>query len=243
MATLKMEELEAGVPKNWIVLLYGQPFCGKTHFLRGVPKPLKVHDFDHKYEPLFGIEGVTIETYDITDVAKSLAEYARFQKNWKKDLADPDIASLAVDSLTNLDLILLRYAVILDGRDPRSNPLIQHYGTLGNEFKYFFKFQVATVQDKNIFILAHEHYHIDSDAHTHAITPLITGQKIITHLPAFFKNVWHLEAKDNGERMLHWQKYKHHMAGSLNLSGEGSMEDPTFDKVTAHARKGNGSLS
>ena len=237
MTTLRMEDLEEGTPRNWVVLLYGQPFSGMTHFLREVPRPLKVHDFDSKIEPLFGQKDITVESYDSKEVKTSTAEYARFQKNWKKDLEDPEIKTIALDSLTTLDIILLRHAVMLDGRDPMSSPMIQHYGTHLNEMKYFFKFKVSPVTDKNIFILCHEHYHIDDESKTHSITPLITGNKILTHLPAFFKDVWHLEAKDNGTRTLHWGKYKRHLAGSLTLSGGGSMDDPSFEKIVKEASR------
>ena len=44
-------------------VLYGEAGAGKTHLMREFPKPMIVYDFDGKYEPLIGVEGITVKSF------------------------------------------------------------------------------------------------------------------------------------------------------------------------------------
>ena len=236
---LDMSTMNPESGHDWVVLLYGSPFCGKTHFLRTVPKPLIVHDFDNKIEPLYGVDGVTVRQYDSTDPSEVTKIWKLFLDQWKADISNPDVASVALDSLSNLDTIVLRHCMKMDGKPSSAMPEIQNYGSHNTEFRQFLYWKVTKVKGKHIFVLAHDHTHEDEKTKVRTTAPLVTGQKIFDHLPGMFKDVWHMEHGDTGKRTLHYKKYRRTTAGSLTLKGGGTIEEPTFEKVVEATKKTN----
>jgi hypothetical protein len=135
-----------------------------------------------------------------------------------------------------LDKVLVRTCVINGGKDAFSAPQIQHYGDVKNWYTVVFN-ALRSIEGKNIIMIAHEDYKIDGDSGIHAILPLVTGSTS-QEVAAVFKDTWYMEFK-KGKRKLYYQEYKKCICTSTTLTGEGWIEDPTYEKLMASRRKVN----
>ena len=219
-------------------ILYGPAGAGKTHLLRDFPKPLLYMDADDKNEPLIGVSEVDTVEYFMSEVSKATQMWRTFWKDVKSLEKDTTYNTVAFDSMTAFDKILVRNCVIDGGGDPMSMPKIQHYGDIKNWYTMFFNVLKA-IKGKNIILLAHEDYKIDTDSGIHAILPLVTGSTS-SEVASVFKDTWYLELKNTAsglQRVLHYQLFKKCVCTSTTLAGDGCIVDPTYAKLVAARRK------
>lgn len=239
MKTINLKDVRPGESKIR-AMIYGEAGSGKTHLLREMPKPLLLMDFDGKYEPLMGVDGIEVVSYYSAVPQDADKNMIRFWREWREAKKDSKWATIAIDSLSALDRMLERFVVINSGKgkDPDERATLQEYGDMKNWYKTFFS-SICSVTDKHIFVLAHEQFKEDKDSGIIAIRPMVTG-KIGNDIPSMFKDTWFLEVKiKDGKpvRVLHYQKYKKYICATVSMEGKGTIENPTFDKIMAVRKK------
>lgn len=222
-------------------VLYGEAGAGKTHLMREFPKPMIVYDFDGKYEPLIGVEGITVKSFYISEALESKASWLDFWKEYKKDKKDPEVRTLVIDSLTSLDSILLAASLQMMGKDPTDREsrkafmmpaygeLLTTYGTLFDSFK---------ACGKHVIVLAHELKDTDDEGSLMSVSPFCSGS-MKNKICAIFKDTWYLETKGEGKnmrRILHYKKFKLRTCTSVLMNGEGTIEHPTYEKILSEYR-------
>jgi phage nucleotide-binding protein len=221
-------------------IIYGEAGCGKTHLLRDFPKPMLVMDFDAKYEPLLGVDGIFVKGYymDKADDAKVIIP--QFWRDWREAKADPQWRTIAIDSVTALDRILERYTVAMSGKGKESGEraTIQEYGDMKRWYSTFFP-SLRSAVGKNVVVLAHEQSKED-DGVLVSIRPYITG-KMGDVLASIFQHTFHMEHITGSQerRVLHYKKHKKYVCSSSILSeGSGVIDNPTYEKLL-EVMKGN----
>ena len=217
------------------VVIYGAAGAGKTTLVRDFPKPMLVYDFDGKYEPLLGEKDIYMKSFSVSDIGESLKVWTNVWNNWKKDKRDERWNTIVLDSLTSLDSVMFPAMVQAQGFNPevlkdyKANTL-QIYGEV--KLKYNTLFNSMRSCTKNIVVLAHESYNLDSTGKLDSITPLVLGSTKET-LPAIFKDTWYLELKGEGDRMrrvLHMRRFKKRIASTTSMTGS-PIENPTYTKI------------
>ncbi len=218
------------------VLIYGEAGCGKTTLAGTFPKPMLVLDFDQKLKPLYGKGDISVKSYIPAAPSDCSKVFLEFKRDWKGLKKNCPFKTVVIDSLTAMDIVVLRACVIAGGKDAEKMPEIQHYGDHGNWFSYFFKYSLSDVQmlGVNVVVTAHELYNISKESGVHSVQPLVTGQKLPNKVPAFFEDVWHMETKggtnETIKRKLYFRKSNKAMATTTILSGE-AIEEPTYEKI------------
>lgn len=215
-------------------IIYGEAGSGKTHLLRSFPKPLLLMDWDGKYEPLIGIEGVEVVSYYSSEAKDAEKLIPKFWRDWQEVKKDPKWNTVVLDSLTSLDRTLERYMVMTSGKSksPDAIATIQEYGAMKLWYKTYLS-SLCSVPTKNIVVLAHEDFNKDAESEIVSIRPKVTG-KIGEDLSSIFKDTWYLEVKQSAagiQRVLHYQKYKKYICASVSLEGNGVVEEPTYEKI------------
>ena len=130
MNVTKMTDVKQG--DSFIrAILYGEAGAGKTHILRDFPKPLLIFDFDQKLEPLIGVEGIDVISYAPSAGNPNSYKEIR-QKFWQdwRDAVKSNYATLVIDSLTNLDSLLIRAFMLEAGKTIDTHPTLPIYGDL-----------------------------------------------------------------------------------------------------------------
>jgi len=191
-------------------------------------------DFDNKYKPLIGQEGVFHLPYTVDDPKDASKVFLEFVKDWRRLSKDPEYqgGSLVIDSLTSLDTLATKHFVLLAGKLPDAGPTLPIYGDLSGWYNWFFLVAKA-VQDRHVLILAHEYFQKSQEDKVMGVQPLITGTKILNKLPSDFEDLWYLQKKKVGdkiERRLHFEKLGNVQANTSTLSGD-SILAPTWEKV------------
>lgn len=228
---------------TWRVLIYSLAGAGKTCFAASFPKPLFFFDFDQK---LRAIQGV-IDTKDIDFVSYPYAEprecsvaWRKFLKDFKEIKTDTKYKTIVLDSLTYMDKLLRVHTLIANGKAPEERLQIQHYGEIKDNYE-FLLMEFNKIPGKNILLLAHESPNYDKEGDILLdISPLITGEKIKSELPALFEEVYYLERKGGPEdkRVLYYKPHKKYIANSILLHGSGVIEVPTYESLVAESKKG-----
>ena len=224
-------------------VLYGEAGAGKTHLMREFPKPMLVYDFDGKYEPLVGVEGITVKSFRAEDRTQCAKVWTEFWDEWKKDKKDSQWATYVVDSLTSLDMLMFFTQVTKSGLNPMNKKSYDKFtrGLWGDvKDTYSMLFNSMRSSGKHVIILAHELFREDDEGKLLSVTPLVSGsmKNIIT---ALFKDTWYLERKGtapNEKRFLHYKKFKYRVCTSVMMNdSSGVIEKPTYDKIVAAYRK------
>lgn len=223
-------------------VLYGEAGAGKTHLMREFPKPMIVYDFDGKYEPLIGVDGITVKSFYSAEKSDSKKAWLDFWAEYKKDKKDDTTQTLVIDSLTSLDYLLWNACIMMAGKNPDNKDSYKSftlplYGDLKNTYETLFgSFRAG---EKHIIVLAHELKDKNDDGILMSVSPLCSGS-MKDKICAIFKDTWYLEVKGEGKnmkRILHYKKFKLRTCTSVLMNGEGSILEPTYEKILAEYRK------
>ena len=90
-------------------LIYGDAGSGKTHFLRGVPRPLVVFDFDGKLKPLYGEKGISAISCSPNSESLCSIAHNSFLSAWKEVVKDTSVKSIAIDTITSMDIVCMKH--------------------------------------------------------------------------------------------------------------------------------------
>jgi phage nucleotide-binding protein len=221
-------------------VIYGEAGAGKTHLLREFPKPMLIFDFDQKYEPLIGAEGIDIVSYtiDTTNPKSALEMKKKFWQDWK-DMLKSDYETIVIDSLTNLDSILLQAFMIEAGKAADDKPTLPIYMDIKTFYQTLFNSARELTQRKNFIVLAHEKFHTNDEGGIIGVKPLITGS-MKDELSALFRDTWYLEYKKLGQtetRTLYYAKWNFRTCASTTLRGDGKIVSPTYEKIKKEMEK------
>jgi phage nucleotide-binding protein len=218
------------------VVIYGAAGTGKTTLLKDFPKPLLLYDFDGKYEPLIGVDGIFVKSFRIDDRKNCLKTYLDAWKEWKADKKDTKWATIAWDSLTALDSIMFFACAQMSGFDTSNRAnyekyTLQIYGDV--KMQYLTLFNSMRSCEKNVVVLAHESFNLTENGALESVTPLVTGGAR-DMLPAIFKDTWYLELRGEGDkakRLLHTRRFKMRTATSVTVGNGEPIENPTYAKI------------
>jgi hypothetical protein len=160
-----------------------------------------------------------------------------------KEVKKSDYKTIAFDSLTYMNRLLISHIMILSGRSPmitgpKTAPQIQHYGEMKDNYEFLFM-EMNKIPDKNVILIAHIMDVFDANEESQKLIercPLITGSKIKGELPALFKEVWLLHREGGDKRTLYYKPKGKAIANSLLLDGDGKIDDPTYEKILARRK-------
>lgn len=221
-------------------ILYGEAGAGKTHLLRNFPKPLLVFDFDQKYEPLAGVDGIDVISY--TPNANNPKSYQELRKKFWQDwreMLKSEYETVAIDSITNLDSLLIRAYLIESGKSVDDKVTLPIFGDVKAFYQTLFNSSRDLTQRKHFLAIAHEKFLINEEGGVIGVRPLITGS-MKDELPALFKDTWYLEYKRLGQqetRTLYYSKWNMRTCASTTLRGGGKIENPTFESIKKEMEK------
>jgi len=172
------------------VLIYGAPKTGKTYFITTFPKPVFVFDFDGGWLTLLGREGV--DGVSFADERGSTA-FTQFEKLFNKVIEDPDIKTVAIDSLTTFGDHFMRYVLSLQGKSVDTVPRLQDWGQWVQRMKHFL-IQVTAGREKGLVVTAHEQIVGSSGEDATGLVrylPAIAGKDLPGSLPIYFDEVYY----------------------------------------------------
>ena len=231
--TVNMEE-------PFFCIAYGRAGTGKTTFAGSFPKPMVIFNFDNKLKPLFRRDDkdqIDVLSYPVAEQNEASIAFNQFRRDFlgviRNEIqfrGETPYKTIVWDSLTSFDTLALQHFVIQSGKNVE-----EEYATLpvyGDQSGYYqsFLYQVQGIHDKWIVITAHEYYKIDKDSGTHAVQPLLTGDKIQDKLPAAAEELYHF-IQENDEYVMYYKKKGKTDASSIILNGNGRMTNPTFEKI------------
>ena len=220
MGTLTQTE----VPLHCII--YGDAGCGKTYLVKDFPKPMLVFDFDQKFEPLIGVEGIDVVSYQMNKPEDARTIIPNFWRDLQAVKKEGKYKTVVLDSLTALDRVLERWAVIMCGKGKKADDraTIQEYGDMARWYKTLFP--ALHAYKGNMVVLAHMQHKEDEDGKLMLVRPFITG-KIGDVLPSIFPHTFHLEYVTgvNERWKIFYRKHQKFLASSSSLSeGKGYVE-------------------
>lgn len=219
------------------ILLYGPSGTGKTHLVRSFPTPIYYFDFDHKFNPLLGVD-VTVDSYD-TSKATASTEFDRFKRTLGEVRKDPRYKTMVVDSISSLDPLVLNWLCAKSGRN-LDYPDIQIYGHHKDNWTWLTMDFNSPSTNKNVVIVGHDHYKIMKDGGAHKICPLVAGDKIQDEFPSKFAETYYytnLGPSNAPQRRLYYRSHNKAIASSAVLNGCGYIDEPTYEKLCAEMKK------
>lgn len=250
----KVSELKPGACTK--ALVFGPPKAGKTFFAGTWPKPGFV-DLD------YGIKVLATQAFKSKHPKADDAEYAQFTDEvndkgialspkafWdalaytNKLIADPEIETIVIDSLTSLSTLARNVGLAANAKGRRSQTLtdakinglvlmtMQDFGAEMSAIEQFID-QLVSV-DKHVLVLAHEKAETNDTGIVLSVGPLITGDRLRAKIARWFDDVWYMEATGEGEKRKHVlvtasDKKRKTVGSRLGLPPE--IEDPSYQKI------------
>ena len=237
MNIIKASDLQK---ENLRILLYGAAGAGKTEFIKQLPRPTLVLDFDKKEVPLMWEKDIDIVSYVVKNLDESSQIFIEFRRDFKeikKQLIEGKYKSFVFDSLTSFDILALRHFLIQSGKPADSKPGINVYGDLNSFYKTLF----SELKSLSCTVLINAHELIVRDKPDElgeqgeilAITPMITGDKTYQILPSMFQEVWYLEFDaTKKERKIYFRNWRKRICTTGILkNSDGFVINPTWEKI------------
>lgn len=229
---------------NIRAIIYGGAGSGKTQLYASFPKPMCVFDWDKKYKPLIGIEGIDIISYAPADLSDAPKQFLQFKRDWKEIKNGGQYRTIVLDSITSFDTVNLKYFCSISKGGLESTPTLPVYQDQGSYYAFFFA-ELKSIA-AHVVITAHEHFNEDEQSGVMSIQPLITGKQILRKLPSMFEEVWYLERKAADKAantpeqyILHWKPWKKAIATSTFLRGTGELILPEANGYDAIIKEGH----
>ena len=187
-------------------LLVGEPGTGKTNFLRNMPKPLFVFDFDNGMRTLAGVKGITYETYRDGPYGMDTLtgdDLYKWGDSWKYAMdmivqlsAKNEYASVAVDTISFGQEACKNF---VRRRNPaKQGPTVMElpqWGDVGNYMRSFL--DVFTMLRCNKVATCHIDRAMNPQTETVELLPLMDGA-MKGKIASFFDEVLYTNIKKEG---------------------------------------------
>lgn len=186
---------------NESFLLLGEPGSGKTNFLRHMPKPMYVFDFDNGIKTLAGVQGIEYDVYKDAPpkyTGKMSEGVYKWGTAWvevrkKVDALTAEFAAgkgpkvVALDSLTGMMELAKDSVMLADPGKTLDNMEIQHWGALIMQVRYV----LDTFTTWPCLKVAIGHVKRDENPLTEVmeLVPLLQGQSQGT-VPSYFDEIY-----------------------------------------------------
>lgn len=183
------------LPKPRTILLKGAPGSGKTYKAAQFPKPV-FFNFDNN---LRGLEKLPKGQRDLIKVVNPFLDdsgkpvgdtviWNNFVRQLTKVVADPEVKTVVIDSLTTLCSRLMDQ--IVGSSAPTAKILINHWGDFARYLKWFGdEFLCDPALDKNIIVIAHEQMERD-ELTQQVMYTLNFGGNMRNSFDLYFTDVW-----------------------------------------------------
>jgi hypothetical protein len=246
------------VTDNLRVALIGAPGSGKTALAATFPDPafadldyglktVRAPWFRKKY-PGVDLSRIRYETF--SDERNSYGVFKTARAYWdmvdwlNKQVSDPEVKTLVIDSATTLSNLAMHVGLELNKASGRSKtltsqttmkailPTMADFGSEMNLVEQLF--DQLTALDKNIVVIFHERVESSDSGATLRLDPQITGSKLRAKFGRWFDEVWYLDVKGMGEKRTRvLQTDSDHIKKTLKsrLGVPNGMEDPSYEKI------------
>jgi len=238
MEIIKASDLKA--EDSFKAVIYGLAGSGKTDLLRYLPRPLIMFDFDDKAHPLMGEKDIDIVKYRLTDANQAKEMLPQFWRDLKAVQKEGAYATYVVDSITALNRMVTKWAMIMSGKPADDKGTLPVYGDIKRWYSTFFPALLGF--SGNVVLLAHEQHKTHKDVLL-SIRPLITGS-MGDELSSIFPHTFNLEyigGKDERWRLHYRGRKKYISSSSVFSKGIGYIEytrdENVYEKLVAEMRK------
>lgn len=209
------------------LLMKGPPGAGKTTKAAYFPRPC-FFNFDNNLSGLRKLPPEVQKRIKIVNPRlgpdgkplKAEAIWKRFVDLLEVVLADPEVDTVIIDSLTTMAECLMDK--ILGSGDPSKRVEIQHWGDFQRYLKWLGEEVLcAPDRDKHIVFLAHEV--MERDDLTSSIQYVLNiGGSLKTSYDLFFTDCWRVYTKVNGEKI----EYRVRTLPATNFNAKCSLDLP-----------------
>jgi hypothetical protein len=185
-------------------LLIGEPGTGKTHFLGTLPKPLYVFDVDKGMRTLFGVEGITYDTFRDAPYGMAAAPglykwgagWSAMRKKAEELTRDCPYAAVAIDTVSFAWELAKNYARAKNPakQGPEAMELPQ-WGDAAGQMKAFLDVFLAIPAIK--VATCHVKRDINPVTETVEFLPLLEGQ-MQGKIGGFFDECYYTNIKKEG---------------------------------------------
>lgn len=198
--------------------IYGLAGTGKTDLLRYLPRPLIMFDFDQKAHPLMGHKDIDIVSYVLENADQAKAKVPEFWRDLNQVRKEAEYATIVVDSITSLNRMVTRWAMLMAGKEADGKETQPVYGDIKRWYSTFFPAIVGI--PANVVVLAHEQTKTTKLGDVINIRPLIAGS-MGDELASIFPHNFHLEYIGGADERwkLHYRGYKKYVSSSSVFSG------------------------
>ncbi len=247
------------------VLLFGRPGCGKTELACQWPGAVLVDTdkgwkttVNKRFRELYPEEHAALRVQTFVD---DFDELGRFKKanaffdvmKFVNELAeDETVETIIQDSLTTLQSLAMNVGFELSGQSKRSKslkkakddanfspillPTQADFGSEMRAMEQFLDQAIANVEKKMVFT-AHLREDRDKKGVLRSLDPYLIGGSIRAKVAFWFDEVWYLEVKNDGRRVLHFQPVGVVKSIKSRLGLEDPIEDPTYTKIVEAIKK------
>jgi len=204
-------------------IIYGIAGSGKTHLMKYMPRPLVILDLDNKVHPLMGEDDIYVLPFHLKDANEARAMIPKVWRAVKDLQKEEDIKTIVLDSITALDRMVFRWAMLSAGKKADDKGTLPIFGDMKRWYTTFFP--MLNNINKNVVLLAHEQ-HKEDDGTLLSIRPYVTGS-IGDELSSIFPNTFNLEyiggAKERW-RLYYRKRQKYVSSSSIISEGVGYVE-------------------
>lgn len=240
------------------VLLFGVPGSGKTELACQWPGAVLVDTdrgwkttVNRRFRKLYPEQYKALRFESFHD---ELDEYGRFKKataffavmKFFNELAEDDSCKAIIqDSLTTLQSLAMNVGFELSGQNKRSKSLkrartdtlspilLPTQADFGSEMRAMEQFldQAVLNINKPLIFTAHVREDRMKDGTLRSIDPYLIGGSIRAKVAFWFDEVWYLEVKKDGSRLLHFTPTGLTKSVKSRLGITEPMTDPTYKKI------------
>ena len=240
------------------VLIFGPPKGGKTELLCTFPN-VAIADYDGDgvkvainkgFESRHGRRDEFIRFHSFTDPIDPktgiFSQAVAFKESliWlNKVINDPWAKTVGFDSLTSLAIYAHNAGLVASDKRKRSQTLfnfksdgvllkaMQDFGAEMGAIEQLLD-QLMVIKDKHIVVIAHERTEQTDAGMVLRRSPLITGDRLRAQIAKWFDEVWHLDVRPDGKRVLSCQPKGILKDVGSRLGMPAEIIDPTYTSIS-----------
>lgn len=250
-------------PQYIRALIFGPPKVGKTELLCTFPN-VAIADYDGDgvkvainsgFEKRHGRRDAQIRFKKFTDPIDPktgiFSQAVAFKNSlvWLSDVInDPWAETVGFDSLTSLSIYAHNAGLVASDKRKRSQTLsnfkadgvllkaVQDFGAEMGAIEQLLD-QLMAVENKHIIVIAHEREDKTDSGMVTRRGPLITGDRLRAQIAKWFDEVWHLDTRPDGTRVLTCQPKGVLKDVGSRMGMPAEIVDPTYNKIISLFRR------